>query len=87
MGILAPVAVCLVVTVVGFSRLGPQVVHDGDNRIEMVALSLSNQSFAPYLAGNSQSLANRWDTFEWTNRGASRSSIRSFKHFEAQNLE
>lgn len=35
----------------------------------MVAMILSNQSYAAYLPGSFQRNQNRWDTFEWTNTG------------------
>lgn len=77
-GVFAPVAACLVLTLASWKQFqGPMLA--GENlQSELVAMSMSNQSYAPYLAGNLQSTANRWDTFEWTNRGYSQSSVRSF---------
>ena len=86
-GIFAPVAACLVLTLIGASRIEPPFIRGTGPEAAMVAMSLSNQSFAPYLPGNAQSAANRWDTFEWTNGGYSQSSVRSFKHSEALDLE
>lgn len=40
----------------------------------LVAMILSNQSYAAYLPGSFQQSANRWDTFEWTNTGGFTSS-------------
>ena len=44
----------------------------------LVAMILSNQSFAAYLPGSFQREQNRWDTFEWTNHGQSGSSVAPF---------
>ncbi|HMP83867.1 MAG TPA: hypothetical protein PKA41_14300, partial [Verrucomicrobiota bacterium] len=45
---------------------------------ELAAMSLSNQNYAPYLAGSFDRQQNRWDTFEWTNGGEFNSSKRPF---------
>jgi hypothetical protein len=45
---------------------------------EMVALSLSNQSYAAYLPDSFQQVQNRWDTFGWTNGGGFNSSKHPF---------
>lgn len=44
----------------------------------MVALSLSNQSYAAYLPDSFQQVQNRWDTFAWTNGGGFNSSKHPF---------
>ncbi len=85
--VFAPVTVCLLLTLAGLKQFEGPVLASEDSRAAMVALSLSNQSFAPYLPGNIQSAANRWDTFEWTNRGYSQSSVRSFTPVSATDLE
>lgn len=76
--IFAPVAACLVLTLAGWKQMPAPLLASEDPQVALVASSLSNQNFAPYLPGNCQSAANRWDTFEWTNRGYSQSSVRSF---------
>lgn len=43
----------------------------------LVAMSLSNQSYAAYLPGSFQRTANRLDTFGWTNDSRSSSSMHS----------
>jgi hypothetical protein len=58
----------------------------GDIRAAMVALGMSNQSYAAYMPGSYQPTANRLDTFEWTNRGYSTSSMRSFTPLKATDL-
>ena len=50
---------------------------DQSQRGRLVALSLSNQSYAPFLPGSFQRTANRLDSFEWTNGGSSTSSLGS----------
>lgn len=51
----------------------------------LLAVVLSNQSYASYLPGSFQREQNRWDTFEWTNRGQSRSSVAPFAPIRAEN--
>lgn len=51
----------------------------GDSRhAPLVAMILSNQSYAAYLSGTFQPAHNRWDTFEWTNTASFPSSERPF---------
>jgi hypothetical protein len=76
--VFAPAAVCLLLTWVSLDRAQPLVTPEQHSQAALLACSLSNQSFTPYLPGNGQSAANRLDTFEWTNRGDSRSSVPSF---------
>jgi hypothetical protein len=77
LNLLAPAAACLLLAA---SLLKPQ----GDGSLPaaggepMLAMILSNQSYAAYLPGSFQREQNRWDTFEWTNRGASGSSVAPF---------
>ena len=84
--IFAPTAACLVLTMVGLKQYGQPLLPPG-GQAEMIAMSLSNQSFAPYLPGNCQSAANRVATFEWTNRGYSQSSMRSFTPTKGSDLQ
>jgi hypothetical protein len=51
----------------------------------MLAVIMSNQSYAAYLPGSFQRAQNRWDTFEWTNQGYSGSSVAPFSPGRAQN--
>lgn len=85
--VFAPVAACLLVTLAGLKQFETPILAETDSRAGLVALSLSNQQYAPYLSGNGQSVANRWDTFEWTNRGGSQSSVRSFTPPKAIDLQ
>lgn len=85
--VFAPTAACLVLTLAGLKQYGRPVLPTDEPQAALVAMSLSNQSFAPYLAGNVQTTANRWDTFEWTNRGFSQSSMRSFTPAKAIDLQ
>jgi hypothetical protein len=55
-----------------------ELLPNGKQRAAVVAMGLSNQSYAAYLPGAYQPTANRVDTFEWTNRGYSNSSMDSF---------
>lgn len=84
--VFAPAAVCLLVTLAGLKQFDPPGLGSG-NAAALVAQGLSNQHYAPYVPGNSQSSANRWDTFEWTNRGYSQSSMRSFTPPKATDLQ
>lgn len=76
--VFVPAAVCLLLTWASWDRAQPLLRPEAHPQAALLAGSLSNQSFAPYLPGNHQSAANRLDTFEWTNRGHSRSSMPSF---------
>ena len=86
--VLAPTMACLLMTLAGLKQYGQPILVSENPQTAIVAMSLSNQSFAPYLAGNVQSSANRLDaTFEWTNRGSSQSSMRSFTPTKATDLQ
>lgn len=85
--IFAPTAACLVLTFASLKEYGQPLLPARGVQAEMIALSLSNQSFAPYLPGNCQSAANRLATFEWTNGGYSQSSVRSFTPTKATDLQ
>lgn len=85
--VFAPTAACLLLTLAGWKQLGQPLAPTDGGAAALVALSLSNQSYAPYLPGNGQSAANRLDTFEWTNRGYSQSSVRSFTPPKATDLQ
>lgn len=85
--IFAPTLACVVLTLAGLRQYGQPILPAGGVQAEMIALSLSNQSFAPYLPGNCQSAANRVATFEWTNRGYSQSSVRSFTPTKGSDLQ
>ena len=86
-GILTPTLACLMITVSLWRQVGQPVFHDGDAQSAMIAMSMSNQNYAPYLATSFQPTANRLDTFEWTNRGYSKSSVDSFTPNEATDLQ
>lgn len=78
---LAPAMACALFAVLAFNpQNGPlpdlQPLHAG---------VLSNQSYAAYLPGSFQRDQNRWDTFEWTNRGQSGSSVAPFSPGRAHN--
>lgn len=85
--VFAPAAVCLLLTLVGLKEQGPTTLLANESQSALIALSLSNQSYAAYLPGNCQSTANRLDTFEWTNRGYSQSSMRSITPLKATDLQ
>lgn len=84
---LAPLMAGGLIVLTGWRRFEAAVPGDQPRQAMLVAACLSNQSFAPYLAGNPQSVANRWDSFEWTNRGDSRSSIRFFTPVKTSDLQ
>jgi hypothetical protein len=83
----APAAACLMLTLAGLQHYGKPLSPAYEPQAEMIAMSLSNQSVAPYLAGNGQCAANRVATFEWTNRGCSQSSVSSFTPTKAIDLQ
>lgn len=85
--VFAPTVACLLLTLAGLKQFGTPILVTADPQTSLLAMSLSNQQFAPYLPGNGQSVANRLDTFEWTNGGASRSSVRSFTPAKAIDLQ
>jgi hypothetical protein len=85
--VFAPAAACLLLTLVGLKQHGPGALLANESQSTLIALSLSNQSYAAYLPGNCQSTANRLDTFEWTNRGYSQSSMRSITPLKATDLQ
>jgi hypothetical protein len=64
-----------------------ELLSNGSQRAAMVAMGLSNQNYAAYLPGTYQPTANRVDTFEWTNRGYSNSSMDSFTSPRATDLQ
>jgi hypothetical protein len=85
--VFAPTAACLLLTLAGWRHSEPPILPVENASTALVALSLSNQSYAAYLPGNCQSSANRLDTFEWTNGGYSQSSVRSFTPPKATDLQ
>ncbi len=77
-GILTPTMACLMVTVSLWRQVEQPILHESDAQTAVIAMSMSNQNYAPYLATSFQPTANRLDTFGWTNRGYSKSSVPSF---------
>ena len=71
-GALAPAAVCVMLTFVGFNTNSGLAVSKS-----MIAMSLSNQNAAAYACGNGQVAQNHWAsvTFESTNRSLFNSSM------------
>ena len=82
LGWLAPATVCLLLLVVTLSQRSGDLARlaSASDQIPMMAVTLSNVSLAAYLPGSFVNDQNgvRPDTFEWTNRGHSSSSIPSF---------
>lgn len=79
---LAPATVCLLLLFVTFNQRDGELARmaASSNQFPMMAVTMSNMSFAAYLPGsfvNDQN-AVRSETFEWTNHGHSFSSIPSF---------
>ena len=74
---LGPVTACLLFVCVVFSQHSPPDFSPTSRQDAMVAVILSNQSYAAYLPGSFQRAANRLDTFEWTNHGRSPSFMGS----------
>jgi hypothetical protein len=76
LGWLAPAAACLLCAITLFRQQGEIPYLPTSDHAAMIAMSLSNQSYATYLPGSFKQEQNRWDTFEWTNGGNFTSSIR-----------
>jgi hypothetical protein len=87
MTILTPTAACILLTVSMARQSAQELLANDGNRASLVAMGLSNQNYAAYLPGTFQPTANRVDTFEWTNRGYSNSSMDSFTSPKASNLQ
>jgi hypothetical protein len=86
----SPVAACLLTVLVStvYRPDGPMAAELRQG--PLVALILSNQSYAPYLPGSFQRNENRWDsTFDWTNTRGFPSSdgpfLRSTQRSQTQN--
>jgi hypothetical protein len=83
-GWLAPAAACCLAAL---AVLGPRssATLSRPNSAPMVAVILSNQSYAAYLPGSFAREQNSLpqDTFEWTNGNLSTSSVRSRSPFKA----
>ena|SRR5438132_13151735 len=81
-GWLAPATVCMLLLFITFSQRDGELTRlaSASNQVPMMAVTLSNLSFAAYLPGSSVNDRNavRPDTFEWTNHGHSPSSIPAF---------
>ena len=76
-GWLAPATTCALLTLLFFIS-GNGFPAGSGSRGTMAAMLLSNQNYAAYAAGGSQSVQNRLSnvTFDWTNRGISAPSMR-----------
>jgi len=85
--VLTPTAACVLLTIFMIKQSGEELLPAAADQAAMVAMGLSNQNFAAYLPGTFQPTANRVDTFEWTNRGASQFSMRSFTSPKATDLQ
>ncbi len=85
--VLAPTAACILLTVSMVQQTARELLPAGGDRAAVVAMGLSNQNFAAYLPGTFQPTANRLDTFEWTNRGYSKSSMDSLTPPKATDLQ
>jgi hypothetical protein len=85
--VLTPAAACVLLTVSMLKDSAHELLPGRNERAAMVAMGLSNQNYAAYLPGTFQPTANRVDTFEWTNRGYSNSSMDSFTSPRATDLQ
>jgi len=91
LGWLAPATVCLLLLFVTFGPRSGELARlaASSNQVPMMAVTLSNVSFAAYLPGSFANEQNtvRPDTFEWTNHGTSPSSIASFPQSRTNQLK
>lgn len=85
--VLTPTAACVLLTVSMVKQSAHELLPNGGKQAALVAMGLSNQNYAAYLPGAFQPTANRVDTFEWTNRGYSNSSMDSFTSPKATDLQ
>jgi hypothetical protein len=74
MRVLIPAAACLILTMAMLNQPDRAIVSGAAGPGTLMAMSLSNQSYAAYLPGSFACEANRLDTFRWTNGGGSPSS-------------
>ena len=74
MRVLIPAAACLILTMTMLNQPDRAIVSAAAGQSAIMAMSLSNQSYAAYLPGSFACEANRLDTFRWTNGGGSPSS-------------
>lgn len=74
---LGPVTACLLFVCVVLSQQRSAPFSAVSRHDAIVAVILSNQSYAAFLPGSFQRSANRLDSFEWTNRGSSTSFMGS----------
>ena len=76
LGWLAPVTACVLLTVLVFNS-GNGLPVGPTGRETTIAMVFSNQSYAAFASDGSQNVQNHLAsvTFDWTNRGASGSSI------------
>jgi len=82
MGWLAPTTVGLALVFLTLARPNSELARlaSSSNQFPVMAMSLSNMSFAAYLPGsfaNDQNVV-RPESFDWTNHGGSHSSMGSF---------
>lgn len=75
--VLSPTAACVLLAALLVSQSAPDLLPSAGNTSTLAGTGLSNQNYAAYLPGTFQSAANRVDTFEWTNRGYSNSTMDS----------
>ena len=80
---LVPVTACLLFACLILNQHGAASGSTTPRAGAMVALILSNQSYAAYLPGSFQRAVNRLDTFGWTNGGGFPSSMPSLSPFKA----
>jgi hypothetical protein len=82
---LAPAAACALLALAAFTQR-TDLYAPQPGRSAVVAMILSNQSYCAYLPGSFTAEQNSLrNTFEWTNRGASTSSIGFFLPYSGRN--
>ena len=86
-GWLAPATAGVLALCLLSNQRNSDVISGARNSVPLVAMILSNQSPAAYLPGNFERHQNRLpaDTFEWTNRSSSTSSIGSLSGQRGKN--
>jgi len=77
MRMLIPTAACLILTMAMLNQPDRTGASAAARQGAIMAMSLSNQSYASYLPGSFGCEANRLDTFRWTNGGGLPSSALS----------
>ncbi len=82
---LVPSTICLLMTLLTVSQSPDMALARAPRDSAMIPAALSNQSYAAYLSGSYQPMANRLDTFGWTTPLGFTSSMDSLSYPKGTN--